>query len=212
AFCRIVNDVSENVIPLKSIIKSGRRVEDLGAKADQICAAALSKFSAEVPPPTNAEGKAIYGKQMNKLEDVVETYLHPILLQQLDLLRKRSIDEFRRNLSLKGGHAAVVEAESIFLRGAEECVRRSSGAWSYDDSLQELHSAMADIASRNEELWDVKLDAARQVQKSLQYLQLQQQQIQAVRQQVQGFISPWDISAAYRIPGTNINLSILYQQ
>jgi hypothetical protein len=46
----------------------------------------------------------------------------------------------------------------------------------------------------------------------MQYLQMQQQQLQAIQQQVQGASSPWNIGAAYRIPDSNINLSCTYQQ
>ena len=46
----------------------------------------------------------------------------------------------------------------------------------------------------------------------MQYLQMQQQQISAIQQQLQGGSSPWNIGAAYRIPDSNINLSCTYQQ
>jgi hypothetical protein len=66
---------------------------------------------------------------------------------------------------------------------------------------------------------------------AMQFLQMQQQQLQAIQQQVQGASSPWNIGmyfprlksftmelhmlspgAAYRVPDSNINLSGSYQQ
>lgn len=46
----------------------------------------------------------------------------------------------------------------------------------------------------------------------MQYLQMQQQQLQAIQQQVQGASSPWNMGVAYRVPDSNINLSCAYQQ
>ena len=58
----------------------------------------------------------------------------------------------------------------------------------------------------------MKATAAKQTQQAMQYLQMQQQQISAIQQQLQGGSSPWNIGAAYRIPDSNINLSCTYQQ
>ena len=59
---------------------------------------------------------------------------------------------------------------------------------------------------------EVKLSALKQNQQAMQFLQMQQQQLQAIQQQVQGASSPWNIGAAYRLPDSNINLSLGYQQ
>ena len=34
----------------------------------------------------------------------------------------------------------------------------------------------------------------------MQYLQMQQQQLQAIQQQILGSSSPWNVGAAYRLP------------
>jgi hypothetical protein len=54
--------------------------------------------------------------------------------------------------------------------------------------------------------------SAKEKSQSLQFLQQQQQQLAAIQQQALGANSPWNAALAYRIPDSNINLSVMYQQ
>lgn len=44
AFCRILSDVSNDVIPLQNDMNHGRHIENLGSKADQICSSVIAKI------------------------------------------------------------------------------------------------------------------------------------------------------------------------
>jgi len=58
-----------------------------------------------------------------------------------------------------------------------------------------------------------KLQSAGQMQTALSYLQMQQQQMQALQAQYTGGQGgKWNLGGAYRPPDTNINLSASYQQ
>ncbi|CAN0485465.1 unnamed protein product [Discosporangium mesarthrocarpum] len=72
---------------------------------------------------------------------------------------------------------------------------------------------MNELAQRNKKATDAQLRAAQQSNAAMQYLQMQQQQLQALQQQLYGGASsPWNFAAAYRIPDSNINLNGQYQQ
>jgi hypothetical protein len=75
-----------------------------------------------------------------------------------------------------------------------------------------FQDTMNDISIRSKKLVDAQLKAAQQQATSMQFLQVQQQQIAALQQQAYGSGSRWTIGCAYRIPDTTINLSGTYQQ
>ena len=57
------------------------------------------------------------------------------------------------------------------------------------------------------------MQTSQQMQTALSYLQMQQQQMQALQAQYTGGQGgKWDVGGAYRPPDTNINLSAAYQQ
>ena len=59
---------------------------------------------------------------------------------------------------------------------------------------------------------ELQLKAARDSQQAMQYLQIQQQQLQQTQMQLYGTSNPWNMGFAYRVPDTNINLSGQYAQ
>merc|ERR1712078_935119 len=68
------------------------------------------------------------------------------------------------------------------------------------------------LAESGKTAQDVRLDAARQQQTAMTFLQSQQQMIQQLQTQLYGQTSPWNVGVAYRIPDTNLNLQGSYQQ
>ena len=71
---------------------------------------------------------------------------------------------------------------------------------------------MSEISSRSRKIQEVKWAAAKQNQQAMQYLQMQAQQLQAIQQQIQGSGSPWNAALAYRVPDSNVNIAVNYQQ
>lgn len=87
-----------------------------------------------------------------------------------------------------------------------------------------------DIVEKSKSALEIRLEGARQHRQALQYLQMQQQQMNAIQAQmqvlgsfaimynalsiiyIQGANSPWNFGMAYRIPDTNININCNYQQ
>lgn len=104
----------------------------------------------------------------------------------------------------------MVQADDFFRREAEESTRQNPD-WDYSKETVLLKGTLSDISQRVRKIQDVKLSAAKQTQQAMSYLQMQQQQLQALQQQIQGSSSPWNIGAAYRVPDSNINLSCTYQ-
>lgn len=105
----------------------------------------------------------------------------------------------------------MTAADDLFRREAEDATRQSPD-WSYTRELQGLKASLSELAGRSKKLQDARLQAAKQNQQAMQYLQMQQQQLQAIQQQIQGASSPWSAAMAYRVPDTNVNLAVNYQQ
>ena len=76
-----------------------------------------------------------------------------------------------------------------------------------------LVGAMNAILVEQKKAASAKMASASQMQTALSYLQMQQQQMQALQAQYTGGQGgKWNLGAAYRPPDTNINLSAAYQQ
>lgn len=79
---------------------------------------------------------------------------------------------------------AMQKADDLFRREAEALTRSTSPDWSYEPMAKHFHSSLLEIAQRNKKITEVKLASQKQQQQSLQYLSMQQQQIQAIQQQM----------------------------
>merc|ERR1719454_369376 len=107
---------------------------------------------------------------------------------------------------------SLAAAESAFVREASASV---PGKTSLGFKLERasLVGAMQAILIEQKKAQQAKLQSAGQMQTALSYLQMQQQQMQALQAQYTGGQGgKWNLGAAYRPPDTNINLSAAYQQ
>ena len=154
---------------------------------------------------------------MDDLEKLIDAPLQTLYLKQLALLRERALRSFKQSLSAtssgEGADAfeAMMQVDEMFRKEADDYTRNSPD-WSYAKESTLLKSSLLEIAQRTKKINEVRLQAAKQNQQAMQYLQMQQQQLQAIQQQISGQSSPWNMGAAYRVPDTNINLSLSYQQ
>lgn len=146
------------------------------------------------------------------MEKCLDAPLHVLYLKQLGLHREKALKNFKAALTTEGTEfEAMMQADEYFRREAEDSTRQNPD-WDYSKETAYLKSALGEIAQRARKMQEIKLSAAKQSNQAMQYLQIQQQQLQAIQQQLSGGASPWNIGAAYRIPDSNINLSCTYQQ
>lgn len=71
---------------------------------------------------------------------------------------------------------------------------------------------MNEVARSKKRLADTKLAAAKSQNEVMKVLQMQHSQIQQLQQVAYGQASPLNLGLAYRVPDTNINLSLGHQQ
>lgn len=188
----------------------GSIVEGFGSKADTICNQALQDFAQTAPDAEDDSSASIYDKKLEELEVSLDAPLQVLYLRQLALLREKALNRF---LTAGGSSEfeAMLQADSLFTRDAEEATRESSD-WDFAAERSYLQSIMNQIAESGKKATDVQLKSAQQQQTAMQFLQSQQQMIQQLQMQLYGQNSPWNVGIAYRIPDTNFNLQGNYQQ
>merc|ERR1719352_1744205 len=107
---------------------------------------------------------------------------------------------------------SLAASEAAFVREASASVPGKTG-WGFKLERQSLVGAMQAILIEQKKAQQAKLATAGQMQTALSYLQMQQQQMQALQAQYTGGQGgKWNLGGAYRPPDTNINLSASYQQ
>jgi len=123
------------------------------------------------------------------------------------------MEQFKKGM-LSDGDASesLAAAESAFVREAGASVP-SKTSWAFKLERASLVGAMQAILIEQKKAQQAKLQSAGQMQTALSYLQMQQQQMQALQAQYTGGQGgKWNLGGAYRPPDTNINLSASYQQ
>ena len=74
-------------------------------------------------------------------------------------------------------------ADDLFRKEAEECTRQNP-EWSYAKEAGLLKSTFLEILSRNRKIAEIRAKSTKQNQQAMQYLQIQNQQLQAMQQQL----------------------------
>jgi hypothetical protein len=209
----------------RKIVDECTAVPDFGARADEICSAAVEEFAKSV---SAAEGEATmgggststssspsssYARKLRELEIAIDAPLQVLYLRQLALHRDAALSAHRQasRASDASDYESMLAADARFARDAESSTRKSS-TWTYEAERSALRSVMNDVASVSRRLVDVQVKSSGQQSTAMQFLQQQQQMIQQLQQQLYGQSSPWNVGVAYRIPDTNFNLQGSYQQ
>lgn len=195
-------------------IESGSCVADFGAKCDAICNTALETFASKAKG--DAEEKT-YGEQVEALEKSVDAPMRVLYMKQLLLLRDRALAQYKSasKNSESSDYEAMIAADAFFAAEAAASSRSSSssvGAWDFAAERTSLQSTMNEIARSKKRLADTKLGAAKSQNEIMKVLQMQHGQIQQLQQVAYGQASPLNLGLAYRVPDTNINLSLGHQQ
>ena len=208
----VVADSMAEVAALRKSVASGEAVPTFGAKADELVSDAMDKFEAEMPKG-DAEVAAIYLGKAEELRSTLVTSLEPVFVQQITILKDAAMEQFKKGMLGDGDASeALAAAEAAFVREASASVPGKTG-WSFKLERASLVGAMQAILIEQKKAQAAKLQTAGQMQTALSYLQMQQQQMQALQAQYTGGQGgKWNLGGAYRPPDTNINLSASYQQ
>eukprot|EP00567_Pseudictyota_dubia_P016473 CAMPEP_0197448728 /NCGR_PEP_ID=MMETSP1175-20131217/18674_1 /TAXON_ID=1003142 /ORGANISM="Triceratium dubium, Strain CCMP147" /LENGTH=301 /DNA_ID=CAMNT_0042980601 /DNA_START=60 /DNA_END=965 /DNA_ORIENTATION=+ len=198
----------------RSVVDEGTILSSFGEKSDDICQKALEEFAKNAPDAgDDSLAASTYDRKLEELEAVLDASLQVIYLRQLALLREEALQTYRANTRVTeaSDYEAMLQADSQFVRGAEEATRKGSD-WDFSSERSYLQSVMNDVAQTRKKLIDVQMKATEKQNVILQVLQQQQQIIQQLQMQLYGQTSPWNVGMAYRIPDTNFNLQGQYQQ
>jgi hypothetical protein len=211
AFSEILRNSAEELGDLASQLEEGDKINGFGRRADELLHKYVSGFESATEAYANHE---VRDRKRAELESVLDASLQSLFLKQLQLIRENALQHFKTASASEEipGDFAFYTADALFQREAEDSVRPGSD-WSYANERSDLQQTMAEISARRKQLIHVQIQAAEQQRQAMQYMQLQQAQLQAIQQQQYGgTLGNWNIGVAYRPPDTNVNLSLLHQQ
>eukprot|EP00322_Chrysochromulina_rotalis_P003344 CAMPEP_0115850306 /NCGR_PEP_ID=MMETSP0287-20121206/11897_1 /TAXON_ID=412157 /ORGANISM="Chrysochromulina rotalis, Strain UIO044" /LENGTH=302 /DNA_ID=CAMNT_0003304301 /DNA_START=1 /DNA_END=909 /DNA_ORIENTATION=+ len=211
-YSTVLADAMSDVAALRKSVTGGEAVPTFGAKADELISDAVDKFEAEMPKG-DTEVSAVYASRAEELRATLVTSLEPVFAQQVILIKDAAMEQFKKGMVGDGDASeSLAAAEAAFVREASASVPGKTG-WGFKLERASLVGAMQAILIEQKKAQQAKLATAGQMQTALSYLQMQQQQMQALQAQYTGGQgNKWNLGGAYRPPDTNINLSASYQQ
>jgi len=195
-------------------VESGSCVAEFGAKCDALCELALSTFTSKAPAAKSPDEESATGEKVKSLAKGLDNPLQVIYMKQLLLLREKSLKQYKSasKNSESSDYEAMIAADAFFGEAAEASTRKGSGAWDFAAERLSLQSTMNEAARSKKRLADTKLAAAKAQNEIMKVLQMQHSQIQQLQGVAYGQASPLNVGLAYRVPDTNINLSLGHQQ
>lgn len=201
--------VDGKVAEVNKALEMGEPIAGFGEAMDKATDEALAAFDAAAPK----RQKELVGKARADLRAAAHTKLHPAFLQQLQALKTKAIGMYQESVSASDVNVqGMVTADQYFVREAAASVA-SGASWSYAAERQSLQMIMQTLEREWKKGVAAKIQAAQQMSTAMQYLQVQQAQLQQLQQQLYGGgAGKWNVGAAYRPPDTNINLSFNHQQ
>lgn len=212
AFSNALADALEKLGDVSNSLGNGEIIDDFGAKSEEIMVTALQQYDKETE---KFRDEAIQSRKRRELESIIDTSEHAIFMKLLQLIRENALVHFKSATSSEEmpSDFAFFSAVSLFMREAEKS-KRPGSSWSSTQEREDLQSKMQEISTQRKKLLTSQVTAAQQQAHAMQYLQMQQSQMNAIQAQAYGGSGPgqWNVGAAYRPPDTNINASLSYQQ
>lgn len=211
SFSEALQSSGAKVAEFTQSLDEGEKVDGLGAKMDEVMTDALQLYD---DAADEFADEPIHSRKRRELSTILDSSLHALFLKQIQLLRENALAHFKSATSSEDmpSDFAFFTSDSLFTREAEESKRPGSG-WGYNNERTDLQNMMQEISTQRKRLLTSQVAAAQQHANAMQYLQVQQAQIQAMQQQQYGgSAGQWNIGAAYRPPDTNVNVSASYQQ
>jgi hypothetical protein len=206
----VLADAAVEVSMLREILSSGDAIANFGSKADMVMSRALERFDSETPRG-DAKLKKLYEAKRVALEASLQNSLSPAFAQQICMLKGIALETFLKGLSGDAdGASAMITAEQEFVQEASASLPSCQG-FSFSTDRDNLVRSMQAILNERSKATEAKLKSSQQMQTAVTYLQMQQQQMRELQQQAMGAQgNKWSAGAAYRVPGTDINLSTAY--
>lgn len=212
AFSNALVDASSKMSEFsQATLEEGEKIEGFGAKAAEIMNAALAAYDGATEEWVE---EPIQSRKRRELESIIDTSQHAIFMKQIQLLRENALAHFKSATASDDmpSDFAFFTADSLFQREAEDS-KRPGSSWSTNQERTDLQNMMQEISTQRKRLMTVQVSAAQQQAHAMQFLQMQQSQMNAIQAQAYGgSAGQWNVGAAYRPPDTNINASLSYQQ
>lgn len=205
-----LGEASGDIADLLDTVEMGTAITDLGKKCDEIISHTLQEYDAET---SDFADEPVYERKRKELEAILDTGLMSVYMKDIAIIAREALKSFKSSISEElPVDFALYNADAFFVKKAKEGMRQGS-SWSYETERVDLQNMMTEIASQQRKLLDTQLSASQQQSKAIQFLRMQQAQMQAVQQQaLGGSVGQWNVGAAYRPPDSNVNISLGYQQ
>lgn len=212
AFSDVLNKSLARIEALSEGQNEGTKIDGYGAKCGEIMTSALEQYDDATEEHLD---EPIQSRKRRELESIIDTSQHAVYMKQIQLLRENAMTHFKSATSSEDmpSDFAFFSADALFLREVEES-KRPGASWSSEQERTDLQNMMQEISTQRKKLLTSQVSAAQQQAHAMQYLQIQQGQMNAIQAQAYGGGGPgqWNVGAAYRPPDTNINASLSYQQ
>ena len=163
----------------------GRRGDPaFGAKADELVADALDKFEADAPKG-DADVTALYAASGEELKSALLSSLEPVFAQQICLLKDAAMEQFKKGLlgDGDGSEALAAARRPLFARRARACLARRAGASSSSGRALWARCRRSSPSRRRRRARSCRPPSRC---RPPSYLQMQQQQMQALQAQYTG--------------------------
>lgn len=212
AFSKALADASSTMKSFCSnTLDSGEKIDNLGSKSADVLSKALAAYDEAT---ADFQDESIQSRKRRELESVIDTTQQGMFMKQIQVLRESALTRFKSATTSDDmpSDLAFYTADSLFQRGAEES-KRPGSSWNANQERTDLQNMMQEISTQRKRLLTSQVSAAQQQAQAMQYLQMQQSQMNAIQAQAYGGgPGQWNLGAAYRPPDTNINASLSYQQ
>ncbi len=184
AFSDVLGKSLSKVEELSLSLNAGEKIESYGAKCGDIMTSALQLYD---DATEQFRDEPIQSRKRRELESIIDTSQHAVYMKQIQILRENALIHFKSATSSEDmpSDFAFFSADSLFLREAEES-KRPGSSWSSIQERTDLQNMMQEISTQRKRLLTSQVSAAQQQAHAMQYLQIQQSQMNAIQAQAYG--------------------------
>lgn len=189
-FARCMEGVDAMVGDIEAGLSTSKSYEEgvLGFKFDEVFASGSAAFAAECEDP---EARQLF-------EAALDARLELLYLKYLSVTRARLLSQYT------GAEDVVADFDA-----AAQGAKRAGATWAHDTERAALKGIVAELKARADRATTVGAKAAAQQSSYMQLFQTYQAQIQQLQAAVQA--SPPQVALAYRVPDTDLSVSVTRQ-
>lgn len=211
AFSEALLEANVTMKAYSTTLDAGEKIDELGTKAAEVMDKALNAYDTAT---IDYKDDSIQSRKRRELESIIDTSQHSMFMKQIQVLRENALVHFKSATASDDmpSDLAFYNADSMFQREAEQS-KRPGSSWNANQERTDLQNMMQEISTQRKRLLSSQVTAAQQQANTMQFLHMQQSQMNAIQAQAYGGgAGQWNVGAAYRPPDTNINASLSYQQ